>query len=362
MTVALLAGGGTAGHVNPLLAVAERWRAEYPGDELVLLGTSEGLEARLVPERGFVLTTIPRVPFPRRLNRAAFSFPARFAEAVRRSRRIIRERDVDVVLGFGGYASAPAYVAAWRERVPIVAHEANARPGIANRLARALGADVGVTFPVTPLRSATVVGMPLRTEIASLDRTARRDEARQYFGLDLHAPVLLVTGGSTGARRLNDTLTASADDVLEAGWQVLHITGSGRGGEDPGRSGYVTLEYCDRMDLAYASADLALCRSGAATVSELSAVGLPAVFVPYAVGNGEQALNARAMVDIGAALLVDDAAVTVQWVGDELVPLLRDRPQISRMTEAARHARTVDAAGVLVTMARDSARPRKPIG
>ncbi len=359
MTVALLAGGGTAGHVNPLLATADRWRVVEPTVEVLVLGTAEGLEARLVPERGYELLTIPRVPFPRRLGRSALSFPGRFRDAVRRTRAIIRERKVEVVVGFGGYASAPAYLAARLERVPMVAHEANARPGIANRLASWLGGVVGVTFSGTPMRGAVVVGMPLRAEIVGLDRVATRPEAVRRWDLDASRPVLLVTGGSTGAKRLNEALTSSASAVLGAGWQVLHITGSGRGGDDPGLPGYRVLEYCDRMDLAFAAADLVLCRSGAATVSELAALGLPSVLVPYAVGNGEQRLNARELVEAGGARIVDDATVSATWVESDLLPLLADRDEIERMAQAAAGVGRPGGADALLRLVHDALAARR---
>lgn len=354
MTTALLAGGGTAGHVNPLLALADHWRSVEPAVELLVLGTAEGLEARLVPDRGYELVTIPRVPFPRRVNRAALGFPRQFRDAVRRSRAIIRDREVDVVVGFGGYASAPAYLAARLEHIPIVAHEANARPGIANRLAVWLGGRAAITFSGTPLHRARLVGMPLRPEITGLDRLAVRAEALQLFGLEVGKPVLLVTGGSTGALRLNETMTTSAARVLGAGWQVLHITGSGRGGNDPGLAGYRTMAYCDRMDLAFAAADLVLCRAGSATVSELAALGLPSVLVPYAAGNGEQRLNARELVAAGGAISVSDAELTPQWVARALVPLLGRRAEIARMSAAAQSVGRRDADSGLLALVREA--------
>jgi len=351
VTSVLLAGGGTAGHVNPLLAVADAWRRADADVTIGVLGTAEGLEARLVPARGYELLTIPRVPFPRRPNGAALRFPGRFRDAVRRTRALLRERDVDVVVGFGGYASAPAYVAARAERIPFVVHEANARPGIANRLGAWLGGIVATTFPGTPMRRAHVVGMPLRAEIVGLDRRAERPRALAEFGLDAERPVLLVTGGSTGARRLNETVSASIVPLLGSGWQVLHITGTGRGGTDPGLDGYHVIEYCDQMHLALAAADLVVCRSGAATVTELAAVGLASVLVPYPVGNGEQKLNAAELLDAGAAILVDDAAFTPGWVSDTLIPLLTGRSEIARMTAAAATVGRRDAADTVVGLA-----------
>lgn len=354
MTIALLAGGGTAGHVNPLLALADHWRAVEPEVGILALGTAGGLEERLVPERGYELLTIPRVPFPRRPNAAALRFPRDFRDAVDQTRAIIRDRGADVVVGFGGYASAPAYVAARLERVPLVAHEANARPGIANRLAGWLGGRVGTTFPGTPLRGSRVVGMPLRREIVELDRVGLRPQAVAHFGLDPEKPTLLVTGGSTGAKRLNETIGDAIAHVLGSGWNVLHITGRDRGGADPGLPGYCVLEYCDRMDLAFAVADLVVCRSGSATVSELAAVGLPSILVPYPVGNGEQRLNARELVSAGGARLVDDAAFTPAFVTGELVPLLTGRAEIARMAAAARSVGRRDGSAALLALVREA--------
>jgi len=331
----LLAGGGTAGHVNPLLAVADGLRRRDPDAEILVLGTKEGLEARLVPERGYELLTVERLPFPRRPDRAAVAFPARFRRAVAHVRRLIVDNDVHVVVGFGGYASAPAYVAARREGVPFVVHEANARPGLANVLGARSAARVGVAFAGTPLRGARVVGMPLRRELVDLDRAALRAEAAAYYGLDPARPTLLVFGGSLGAKRLNDAFAGAYRDVLEAGYQLVHLVGSRWEGEDLGIPGYVVRSYEDRMDLAFALADVVLCRAGSATVSEVSALGIPAVYVPYAVGNGEQRLNARSAVDAGAAILIDDAAFTADRIRAEVVPLLRDWARLERMREAA---------------------------
>jgi UDP-N-acetylglucosamine--N-acetylmuramyl-(pentapeptide) pyrophosphoryl-undecaprenol N-acetylglucosamine transferase len=331
VTTYLLAGGGTAGHVNPLLATADVLRARDPEATILVLGTAEGIESRLVPARGHELLTIARLPFPRRPNRDALRFPGRWRSTVARVRGLLRERGVDVVVGFGGYAAAPAYRAARAERIPIAIHEQNAKPGFANRMGAALTRFVGVTFAATRLRHGRVVGMPLRREIADLDVPRARAEARELFGLDDRRPVLLVTGGSIGARRLNESVSAEIAVLLGSGWQVLHITGSRAPVADPRLDGYRLLEYCDRMELALAVADLAVSRSGASTVAELEALGVPAVFVPYPVGNGEQAVNARDAVRAGGAILVPDAAFTPAYVRDELPPLLADRAGIAHM-------------------------------
>ncbi|MGX5695359.1 UDP-N-acetylglucosamine--N-acetylmuramyl-(pentapeptide) pyrophosphoryl-undecaprenol N-acetylglucosamine transferase [Agromyces soli] len=338
MTVYLLAGGGTAGHVNPLLAVADRLRERDPEATVLVLGTAEGLEARLVPQRGYELLTIPKVPFPRRPNGAAVRFPKAFRRSIARVRELIDEHDVEVVVGFGGYVSTPAYLAARRVGVPVVIHEANARPGLANRLGSRWAHGLGVAFEGTPLKGGRVVGMPLRREIEVLDCAAMRAEAATFFDLDAARPVLLATGGSLGARRINATMVASADAVIAAGWQVLHIAGGSSEVADPGLPGYRLVEYADRMDLALALADFAVSRAGAATVSELAALGIPAVYVPYPVGNGEQRFNAAGVVSAGGGLLVDDAEFTPEWVEAALVPLLGDRERVAAMSAAAASA------------------------
>lgn len=335
MSSYLLAGGGTAGHVNPLLAVADALIARDADAQVAVLGTSEGLEARLVPARGYELLTIPKVPFPRRMGAEARRFPTRFAHAVTRTRAYLRERDAEVVIGFGGYAAAPAYVAARRERIPFVVHEANARPGLANILGSWFAAATGVAFPGTRLRGAHLVGMPLRREIVALDRDSTRPVAAQYYGLDPQRPTLLVFGGSLGAARLNDALAPVAPELVAAGYQVLHLSGERWHGPEIPLAGYVRRPYEQRMDLAYAMADLIVSRSGAATVSEITALGIPAIYVPYAVGNGEQARNAAGAVAAGAALLVPDADLTAQRLLSDAVTLLEDPSRWERMRAAA---------------------------
>ncbi|MDR2999017.1 MAG: UDP-N-acetylglucosamine--N-acetylmuramyl-(pentapeptide) pyrophosphoryl-undecaprenol N-acetylglucosamine transferase [Microbacterium sp.] len=349
MTTYLLAGGGTAGHVNPLLAVADLLRDRDEATVLVL-GTKEGLESRLVPERGYELLIVDKVPFPRRPNKQAVAFPGRFRRAVAQVRAHIRERGVDVVVGFGGYASAPAYVAARREGVPFVVHEANAKPGLANVLGARRAAGVGVVFDGTPLKRGEVVGMPLRREVVELDRAAARDEAAELFGLDPAKPVLLVFGGSLGAQRLNEALAGSWADVLAADWQLLHATGERGEWIDPEVPGYAMRRYLDRMDLAFALADVIVSRAGAATVSEVSALGIPAVYVPYSVGNGEQRLNAASAVEAGAAVLLDDATFSADTVRDRVIPLLRDPARISAMAAAAERVGTRSGTENVVAM------------
>ncbi len=338
LTSVLLAGGGSAGHVSPLLATADALRRRLPQVRVTALGTRTGLEARLVPARGYDLRFVPRVPLPRRPDAQVLRFPGALRAAVDAALAAIDDTGAQVVVGFGGYVSSPAYLAAKRRGIPIVVHEQNARPGFANRLGARLTRHVATTFPSTTLPHATCLGMPLRREITTLDRAALRDRARAEFGLDRHRTTLLVTGGSLGAARLNETMAARAAELTDAGVQVLHAAGTGKGftpNVSPGSAPYVVREYVDRMELAYAAADLVVCRAGANTVCELTAVGLPAVYVPLPIGNGEQRINVTDVVAAGGGILVEDAALTPVWVDVVLLPLLTDDARIARMGDGA---------------------------
>ncbi|MGO1438521.1 MAG: UDP-N-acetylglucosamine--N-acetylmuramyl-(pentapeptide) pyrophosphoryl-undecaprenol N-acetylglucosamine transferase [Brevibacterium yomogidense] len=339
----LLAGGGTAGHVSPLLAIADDLRFQDPDASIIVLGTEEGLESRLVPDAGYELVTIPKVPMPRRPNADALRFPGRFRGAVRSVVDLLRERDVDVVLGVGGYVSTPAYLAARRTGTPIVVHEANARPGMANRVgARLTRSDlVGYAFPGTPLKWRHV-GMPMRAQIEAVDydEPAQRRSARRSLGLDEEMPTLVVTGGSLGAQAINDAMAGSLTAIGSAGVQVLHITGAGKGEAlreaTADLAHYHVRDYVDGMENAYLAADLLVCRAGAGTVAEVSVVWVPAVFVPLAVGNGEQQLNAATHVGAGAAVMVDNADFSADYVVETVLPLVTDAERLGAMREAAR--------------------------
>jgi UDP-N-acetylglucosamine--N-acetylmuramyl-(pentapeptide) pyrophosphoryl-undecaprenol N-acetylglucosamine transferase len=329
----LLAGGGTAGHTSPLLATADALRRRHPDLEITCLGTARGLETTLIPAAGYPLELVSPVPLSRRVNADLFRTPARLRRSVREAVAVLDRVRPDVVVGFGGYVSVPAYLAARRRHLPLVVHEGNALAGIANKLGARLTRHVATSFPDTRLPHAVFTGLPIRRMIATLDRVALRAEGRAAFGLEPDLPTLLVTGGSQGALRLNTAVSACADAFADAGVQVLHVVGPK--GEvsvqtGPGRPPYVVQQYVDRMDLAYAAADAVVCRAGSNTVTEVAGVGLPAVFVPLPIGNGEQALNA-------------DAAFTREWVRAQVPALLRDAGRLAAMSRAAAGVMPLDA-------------------
>ena len=355
----LLAGGGTAGHTSPLLATADALRRIEPSVEVTALGTPRGLEVRVVPEAGYPLELIPPVPLPRKPSGDLLRVPGRLKDAVSAALDVVDRIQPAVIVGFGGYVSVPAYIAARRRHIPLVVHEGNALPGIANKVGARLTTHVATSFPGTAMRHAVYTGLPIRRMISTLDRPALRAEALSFFGLDADRPTLLVTGGSQGARRLNQSVSAAQRALADAGIQVLHVVGpSGEASVAPREDDppYAVVPYVDRMDLAYAAADLVVCRAGANTVTETAAVGLPAVFVPLPIGNGEQELNARPVVSAGGGLLVQDGAFTPEWVAATLPPLLQDRDQLSVMSSAASDLIPRDADEKLAQMVLAAAR------
>ncbi|RYB95570.1 undecaprenyldiphospho-muramoylpentapeptide beta-N-acetylglucosaminyltransferase [Nocardioides oleivorans] len=351
----LLAGGGSAGHTSPLLATADALRRLDPATEITCLGTREGLEARLIPEAGLPLEVVPRVPLPRRPGPDLLRTPTRLRAARSAALEVVDRVRPDVVVGFGGYVSVPAYLAARRRGLPIVVHEGNAIPGVANKLGARMTTHVATSFPDTALAHAVLTGLPVRRLISTMDRSALRAEALATFGLRDDLPTLMVTGGSQGAARINAAVSGAASALAAAGVQVLHIVGPRHELDVPsGEVPYVVLNFVDRMDLAYAAADAVLCRSGSNTVTEVSGVGLPAIYVPLPIGNGEQSLNARPVIDAGGGLLVADGALTPEWVEATVPGLLTDARRLSEMGAAARGVIPLDADEKLARMILDA--------
>jgi UDP-N-acetylglucosamine--N-acetylmuramyl-(pentapeptide) pyrophosphoryl-undecaprenol N-acetylglucosamine transferase len=348
----VLAGGGTAGHIEPAMAVADALTALDPTVRITALGTARGLETRLIPDRGYDLELITPAPLPRKLSADLARLPLRVRRAVRETRAVLDGVHADVVVGFGGYVALPAYLAARggvrRRTVPVVVHEANASAGWANKVGARSARRVLAAVTDPGLGDVEVVGVPVRAAITSLNRAALRAEARAYFGFGEHDPVLLVFGGSQGAQSLNRAVSGAAEALAAAGVSVLHAYGRKNTLDvrEPAGGGarYVAVPYLDRMDLAYAAADLAICRSGAMTVAEVTAVGLPAVYVPLPIGNGEQRLNALPVVGAGGGLLVDDADLTPAFVADTVAGLLTDTGRLQTMTAGAALAGHRDAA------------------
>lgn len=358
-TRVLIAGGGTAGHVFPALAVARELQ-RLADIEPVFVGVADRLEARLVPEAGFELRTVAAVPVPRRPSPALLRLPGAVRAAVRQCEAIAEEVDARAVASFGGYVSFPVSWAAGRRGLPLVVHEQNAAPGLANRLASRWAAHIAVSFPGSADRfrrreRCAVTGNPVRDDMLALDRGARRSQARERFGLVGDRPTLLVFGGSQGARSLNRAVIDAHAHWADADIQILHAAGRSLYGETATAwerararaSGprVRLVDFIDDMGDAYAAADVVLCRSGATSIAELTALGLPAVLIPYPHATGDhQRHNAEALERIGAASVIPDDALTGSRLVEAVLPLLTDPTRHAEMAASARAFGRPDAA------------------
>jgi UDP-N-acetylglucosamine:LPS N-acetylglucosamine transferase len=401
----VMCGGGTAGHVNPLLATAKKIVELSPDANIYVLGTSEGLEARLVPSAGFELITIPKAPFPRSVNLAAVKFPMKFLSALNISKRTLIEKKADILVGFGGYASTPAYIAANKLGIPIVLQEQNANPGLANKMGAKWASKIALTFENTKLQNKeaqVVTGLPMRKEIETLIKDIARAEslrnlAIEKFGLDPNLKTLLVTGGSLGSLIINDAIV-SASGALTEKLQILHLTGNGKAervvsavggvasvgagaagaGAEGGRGGasgsgsrsragvsgasrsdsselsktnrHHVFEYIDNMELAYAIADFAICRSGAGTVAEMTALGIPAAYIPLRIGNGEQKMNAQSSKDAGACIVIDEKDLSAELIVRDILPIVTNDEKLTEMKQSARKVARIDASEKLASI------------
>ena len=356
----LFAGGGTAGHVFPALATARALRELDPDLEPVFVGVEDRLEAQLVPAAGFRLHTIATPAIPRRLSPRLLTVPTALRRSVARAVELAREEEAVAAVTFGGYVSFPVARAAWKLQLPLVIHEQNAVPGLANRISARWADRIAVSVPGSALRfrrpeRCAVTGNPVRDEIATLDRSALRAEARERFGLHPDRPTLLVFGGSQGARSLNQAIIEAHTRWGDIDLQVLHATGRGtyettatawaKIRDVAGGPRVKVLDFIDSMADAYAAADLVVCRAGATSLAELTALGIPAVLVPYPHATADhQAENANALARAGGAIVIEDGALDGQTLVAACEPLLTDEGRLEQVAEASRAFGRPDAA------------------
>ena len=321
-TTVVFAGGGTAGHVEPALAVADWLRKARPDWQVSFVGTKNGLENQLVPGAGFELISIPKVLMPRQFTPSVLIWPLKLAYATWKSFNICRS--ASLVIGFGGYACPPIYLAAAILRKPIYIHEANAIPGWANRLGALFAKEIFIAFSragnkIGRWRNAKLTGMPIRTEIIensekSLEvKSSIRISQLEKWRLAVDKPTILVFGGSQGSRHINEAILQSLSFFTEKGIQVVHSVG--RSNPLPtSTENYLPLTYINDMSAAYQACDLVIARSGALTCAELAAVGKFAILIPLPIGNGEQSANALDLQTLGAAQVVDDNKFNADWL------------------------------------------------
>lgn len=368
----VIAGGGTGGHIFPAIALAKVLRQpDGGGADVRIVGRRGGPEAGAVAAQGIAFEGIDVIGFQRSVSPRNLLAAAKGASATLRAIAILRRARADVAVATGAYVSIPIAAAAALLRTPLVVHEANAIPGVANRLAGRWAAAVAVSFPGMQRwfrAPVTLTGNPIRPELAQLDRAALRPGAHGHFGLEASRRTLLIFGGSQGARRINEAVLGAYDRWRWDGrLQVLHLVGPKEfpaaetrlaGLQAPGDSVLWRLVgSTDRMDLAYAAADLTICRAGAATLFEIAAAGLPAIVVPYPYATADhQRANAQPLVESEAAVLLLDADCTPQSVGELVDDLLFDDGRLATMSGAIRQFARPDAAEALADLVRSAAR------
>ncbi len=346
---AILAGGGTGGHVIPALAIAHELRERY-GAEVLFIGTARGIETRLVPTAGFELRLV-RVGALKKVSlitrvKTLFDLP----RAIFASAQIVRDFRPQVMIGVGGYASGPAMLAAALASVPTVAFEPNYVPGFANRIVAPMVSAAAVQFADTCrfFRNCRVTGVPVRRAFFAVQ--PRSSAAR---------PTLLIFGGSQGAHALNQAMLEAIATLRERVPELHVIHQTGERDYNGARAAYLRADasaeiypFIDDMPQAFTRADLVLCRSGASTVAEITAAGRPAIFVPFPhAADDHQRRNAEALAKAGAALMIAESDLTSARLIEAVAALLRDRHQLVRMAGAARALAHPDAAGEIAALA-----------
>lgn len=358
-TFAVVTGGGTSGHVVAALAVADALVARgHDHGTIHYVGTSRGVERRLAPASGYEHTLLDVVGLQRKLSRRNLMFVPKLVRSTYRAVALIRRLAPKVVVNVGGYASFPATAAAVWRRVPVVVVSYDRRPGLVSRLMARRAAACAAAYEGSSLPRAEVTGAPVRQEVLAVDRRRDRDAARAQLDLPADRFVVAVFGGSLGAQRLN-TVVAEAVDRLgqRRDLAVYHVVGERNlAAAAPGRDGsqgimYRVVGYEDRMPLLYAAADLMMTRAGAATIAELSVVGMPALIVPWpGAAAGHQLDNARQLSDHGGAMLVEEPDLTVDRLISEIDSMIGDPSRLRRMSQAAAALGERHRSGALVDL------------
>ncbi len=319
----LFAGAGTAGHVEPALAVATWLRENVSNINIKFLGTIDGVETTLVTDAGFELLLIEKAPFPRSVGLETFTWPRKFWRTLRETEGLLK--GADVVVGFGGYVAAPAYLAAKRLDLPIIAHEANAKMGLANILAKWCGAQMLSAFG-KDLESR--VGIPLRKSIINLaklspdERQNLKREILSEMNLDPLAPTILVFGGSLGSVKFNEVISKAKNEISHMGIQIIHAVGS-KNELPQAEADYYPLKYIFDMARAYAASDLVISRSGAVSVTETGVLGLYSLYVPLPIGNGEQIENAKEVVSQMGGTIIANEEFSGDWLISHIAEIMQ---------------------------------------
>ncbi len=339
-----LAAGGTAGHIQPALACARILKNKNSQLSIFFIGTSKGLEQQLIPTTGFELNLIPAVLLPRKLNFEIISFPFKLIQSISITLKIFKEKNVGCVVGFGAYVSLPAYIAAFLKGIPVIVHEGNKKPGFANKIGSLIAKEVFEMFPGS-IKKAKTIGMPIRQELKDFQKENLKNAALKFFNLNENFKTLLVFGGSQGAKSINKAIEELIPLIDGKNIQVIHALGQkNEVNQDlKSYSFYHPYPYLERMDLAYSVSDLVVSRAGAMTIAEQTLLGLPAIYVPFAVGNGEQILNVQEIIRAGAGFLVLDSEITGKKIYDLIMGNIFDENKLTSMSQKAKSFGLKDA-------------------
>lgn len=333
----IISGGGTGGHVYPAIAIAQAFQQRFAEAEILFVGALGKMEMEKVPEAGFHIEGLPIRGFQRKLSWANLSFPFKLLQSLMMSRKIVKRFKPDVAVGVGGYASGPLLRVAVQKNIPAIVQEQNSHAGITNKLLSSKVQKICVAYPgmekFFPSEKIVFTGNPVRKDILNLE--AKKPDALKYFNLEANRPVLLVLGGSLGARTINNSICKGLNLLVNAGVQVLWQCGAFYHEEMKkclanvdAPNGVHLHSFIKAMDLAYAASDVVISRAGALSVSELSVAGKPTIFVPSPnVAEDHQTKNAMSMVSQKAALLVKDQVAEEELIAATMALLNNNQLQ-----------------------------------
>jgi len=348
----IIAGGGTAGHINPGIAIAKYIREKHPDAEILFIGTKRGMETKLVPYEGFEIKLIRVKGFRRKISLDTLITVKELFLGICEARKIIRQFKPDIVIGTGGYVCGPVVFVASMMKIPTLIHEQNAFPGITNRILSRFVDAVAISFKESERyfkskEKLVYTGNPVRQEILKADRVS----AREKLGKDLKKPLVVVVGGSLGAERINNTIVEMLKKRTgQYSFNMIFATGNGQydrvkqllqGVKTPNVD---IVPYIYDAANVYAAADLIVCRAGAITCSELTALGVPAIMIPSPnVVANHQEYNARALEKNGAAVVILEKDLSEELLYNQIENLLKDRKQLRKMSENSKKSGITNA-------------------
>ncbi|HKM93506.1 MAG TPA: undecaprenyldiphospho-muramoylpentapeptide beta-N-acetylglucosaminyltransferase [Prolixibacteraceae bacterium] len=354
----IISGGGTGGHIFPAISIANEIREREPNCEILFVGAEGRMEMERVPSAGYKIIGLPIMGFPRKPGIKTVTFFMKLAESLRRAHRLIKQFKPDVVVGVGGYASGPVLRKANKLKFPSLIQEQNSYAGLTNRLLAKKADKICVAYnnmeKYFPAGKIVYTGNPVRKDLLNVKN--RIEEARAFYQLDKNKKVLLVVGGSLGARTLNDSLFQNIEMLKNSNVEVIWQTGKYYYNSILEKTANMELpnihihQFLSRMDLAYAVADLVVSRAGAGTISELCLTGCPTILVPSPnVAEDHQAKNAMALVEQNAALMISDADAPLLLVSEAL-NLLNNEQQLSSLSHNISLLAKPNAAADIVTL------------